>query len=183
MKEHCRLLQQSLEAKNVEISKLQQIIHEYTNQKNNANELERNLESKTRECLALLEKINQLQEKLECTNNDLHDIDTKWKKEKVQRVLEKKSYNAETKKNKELTQKLKKMETEVHTIFEASKLQEGENEEKKHMIQQLESTVSQMQAEIKTRECRLAELQNVHRRPGKNNFFVILTLYNITAVP
>ena len=80
------------------------------------------MESKTRECLALLEKINQLQEKLECTNNDLHDIDTKWKKEKVQRVLEKKSYNAETKKNKELTQKLKKMETEVHTIFEASKL-------------------------------------------------------------
>lgn len=161
MKENCGQLQQSLEAKNVEISKLQQIIHEYTNQKNNANELERNLESKTRECLALLEKINQLQEKLECTNNDLHDIDTKWKKEKVQRVLEKKSYNAETKKNKELTQKLKKMETEVHTIFEASKLQEGENEEKKHMIQQLESTVNQMQAEIKTRECRLAELQNV----------------------
>ncbi len=29
------------------------------------------------------------------------------------------------------------------------------------MIQQLESTVNQMQAEIKTRECRLAELQNV----------------------
>ena len=159
-------LQQNLQSKNLEISQLQQIIHESNHREelnkkessdeyyflqNKFQELQRNLEDKSTECSNLSEEINRHQEKL-------RDVETKWKKEKIQRTVEKKSLNAEIK---TLSQRLKKMEKEVQKAVENRKVDERDIEVNLLKIQQLESTIHQMQTEIETRELRLAELQNV----------------------
>jgi chromosome segregation ATPase len=159
LNEKFRLLQQSLESKNVEIARLQQIIDEGTHhhEQNNAelcvmkdkiNELEGDLQNKNVECSLLKKEIKAVNEKLECRNDDLREIETKLKKEKMERVVQKKS---EMKNTKELNQKVKKVETELRKAV-ADNLQK---------VQHLETAIFQKQAEIETGERRLAELQNV----------------------